>query len=208
MKLKNDIINNSLFIIIMLSSLFLLFSKNKLEDSLYLLKSRTYTDSLKLELIKQNHNLETKYLGKKINLSSMILLSDTKNAEQKLKQNKIYILTDYESCTPCYKKILGNLLTLTSGSLYNRIFLIMESRNLTYISDLTKNDDLFAKVNLLVDTSFSIKKTFNFFPGSIMVFILNPDDYCIYFAIYNRLIEKEFEHIEKKLFNLCFLPNN
>jgi len=49
MTIKKESINNSLFIILIISGLFLLFSKNKLEDSIYLLKSRSYIDSLKLE---------------------------------------------------------------------------------------------------------------------------------------------------------------
>ena len=160
MTIKKESINNSLFIILIISGLFLLFSKNKLEDSIYLLKSRSYIDSLKLELAKQNHDLEIKYLGREISLSSMTLLPVKKSVGQKPKLSSIYILTDYESCTPCYKKILSNLLTLTGDSLCNRIFLIMESRNLTYISNLAKSDDLLAKTNLLVDTMFSIKKEF------------------------------------------------
>jgi len=83
----------------------------------------------------------------------------------------------------------------------------MESRNLTYISNLAKSDDLLAKTNLLVDTMFSIKKEFKIMKGSIVIFILNQDNYCVYFTIYNKLFEKEFGHIEKKIFNLCFLSN-
>ena len=207
MTIKKESINNSLFIILIISGLFLLFSKNKLEDSIYLLKSRSYIDSLKLELAKQNHDLEIKYLGREISLSSMTLLTVKKSVGQKPKLSSIYILTDYESCTPCYKKILSNLLTLTGDSLCNRIFLIMESRNLTYISNLAKSDDLLAKTNLLVDTMFSIKKEFKIMKGSIVIFILNQDNYCVYFTIYNKLFEKEFGHIEKKIFNLCFLSN-
>jgi len=106
MTIKKESINNSLFIILIISGLFLLFSKNKLEDSIYLLKSRSYIDSLKLELAKQNHDLEIKYLGREISLSSMTLLPVKKSVGQKPKLSSIYILTDYESCTPCYKKIL------------------------------------------------------------------------------------------------------